>query len=334
MPVTRSRAPSRRETLRCVALLVGLGALMLVLLVVGTIVLERYLSNDLAQEASARQVDDLTAPLTPAQLGGAIDYVALGDSYSAGPGLPTQTDEACRRSDSNYPALLGRMLGAVTVTDVTCAGARTVDMGAEQVRAEGQRVPPQLDAITRDTDLVTLSVGGNDDNAFVSIVTTCPRVAADDPQGTPCQQTLVGTGDAVLERQTERLTTRVAAVIQAVRARAPRAQVVVVGYPSLFPTNGTCRELPFAAGDVTWAARVVDAVVEGLKAAARNEGVRFVDLRIAGAGHDICADEPWMTGSEPGKDGVVPWHPRASGMQGAAAAIYTQLSGRGEPAIG
>ncbi len=53
-------------------------------------------------------------------------YVALGDSYASGPGIPAQRADpiGCQRSTHNYPALLAQALGIRDYTDVSCGGAR------------------------------------------------------------------------------------------------------------------------------------------------------------------------------------------------------------------
>lgn len=324
MPRTRVRATSRRDAWRSVAFVVGLLALIAVLLGGGTLLLERLLREE-AADAIAAQVGDPTDPLDGDQLAD-IDYVAMGDSYSAGPGLPVQTDASCRRSSRNYPAKLAQLLDVASFTDVTCSGARTLDVTAGQARPDGTQLPPQIEALTRDTDLVTLSIGGNDESVFNSIVTTCPRVAPEDPTGAPCQAALAG-DDAALQRQTDRLESRLSGIVRAIRQQAPAAQVVLIGYPRIFPSAGTCRKLPFTEGDVVWASRVVDAVVDGIAEAADNAGVRFVDLRGPSEGHDICADEPWVTGVDPSRSGAAPWHPLPRGMASVAEIVHRQLSG-------
>lgn len=324
MPRRRVTARSRRETLRSVWFVVGMTALMGALLVAGTLTLEHMLRED-AAEAVAAQVTDPGAPLTEDQWQG-VDYVAMGDSYSAGPGLPVQVDVPCRRSNGNYPSLLAARFQVSTFTDVTCSGARTLDVTEEQARPDGTMVAPQIEALSRDTDLVTLSIGGNDESVFNSLVTTCPQVAAEDPQGSPCQA-LLAADDDMLDRQTERLASRLAGIVRLIRQEAPQAQVVVIGYPAIFPTTGPCDALPFAEGDVAWASRVVDAVVDGMRAAAENVGVRFVDLREASAGHDVCSVDPWIAGASASDSGAAPWHPLPSGMKAMAQAVHRQLTG-------
>jgi hypothetical protein len=61
-------------------------------------------------------------------------YVALGDSYTAGPPIPVQetTPLGCLRSDHNYPYLVAAALGVVEFRDPSCSGAETEDMTQPQ----------------------------------------------------------------------------------------------------------------------------------------------------------------------------------------------------------
>src|SRR4051795_7220746 len=90
-------------------------------------------------------------------------YVAMGDSYSAGPLIPT-TDLAggCARSDHNYPSLLADRLHVRSFVDTTRSGAAAGHRALVQHPFQGSRVPPQLNAVTPGTDLVSLGIGGND----------------------------------------------------------------------------------------------------------------------------------------------------------------------------
>src|SRR5689334_16227215 len=59
-------------------------------------------------------------------------YVALGDSYTAGPRIPGQHAKpaGCDRSDRNYPALVAAELGlaGAEFRDMSCSGATTGDL--------------------------------------------------------------------------------------------------------------------------------------------------------------------------------------------------------------
>jgi lysophospholipase L1-like esterase len=87
-------------------------------------------------------------------------YVAIGSSFAAGPGIAVRASASQRRagrSAGNYAHLVVRALG-LDLHDVTYSGATTSDILTPS--AAGQ--PAQLEAVTPDTRLVTITAGGND----------------------------------------------------------------------------------------------------------------------------------------------------------------------------
>src|SRR5580704_10687403 len=88
---------------------------------------------------------------------GPTSYVALGDSYTAGPVIPTQqpTPLGCLRSDHNYPHLLATALQVTTFHDASCSGATTDNMTSPQNVTPGPN-PPQFDSLDANTQLVTI----------------------------------------------------------------------------------------------------------------------------------------------------------------------------------
>ena len=115
-----------------------------------------------------------------------LRYVAMGDSYSAASGvlLPDLSSPLCLRSTRNYPKLVARAIGA-RLTDVTCGAARTVDFFAPQYPF---LVPPQLNALKPDTELVTMTIGGNDSGVFINAILSCGTSGVVSlGQGSPCQ---------------------------------------------------------------------------------------------------------------------------------------------------
>lgn len=254
-------------------------------------------------------------------------YVALGDSFTAAPLVPT-TDLAagCLRSDGNYPSLLAARLEIADLTDVSCSGAATEDLRTRQVTVPGTTVPPQLRALDRDTDLVTLGIGGNDFGLFSTLVQTCTRLRGIDPDGAPCAQELRSQGVDLLG-QTRLIGDRVARAIREVQQRAPRARVVLVGYPRLVPEHDRCpRKLPFAAGDYDQGGRVGEALNDALRSAARRTGVDFVDMYQTSRGHDICSDEPWVNGRRTDRSAALAYHPFAAGMEAVADQVEATVS--------
>jgi lysophospholipase L1-like esterase len=269
--------------------------------------------------------DDATAPTGPSY----SRYVALGDSYSAGPLIPT-TDLAggCARSDHNYPSLLAKRLHVRTFVDVTCSGAATVDLTEAQHPFQGARVPPQLRAVTPGTDLVTVGIGGNDLDLFGTLVATCTRLRAGDPSGSPCGQQLAANGPD-LDAQSASISARVAAALQEVHRRAPDATVVLVGYLRLVPDRGTCRELPLAVGDYPLGRRISRLLNRALARAASRAKATFVDMYAASRGHDICSAVPWVNGSVTDRTRALAYHPLAAGMRADARRVMAALGSPG-----
>jgi lysophospholipase L1-like esterase len=252
-------------------------------------------------------------------------YVALGDSYSSGPLIPT-TDLAggCTRSDHNYPSLVARRLGVRAFTDATCSGATTLDLTQPQHPFEGSTIPPQLSSLTRDTDLVTIGIGGNDLNLFGTLIRTCTGLRARDPRGAPCTQQLATLGPD-LGAVTSAITGNVTRALRAIRQRAPRAEVLLVGYLRLVPDRGSCAALPLATGDYAEGRRISLALNHALRRAARRTRTTFVDAYALSRGHDICSEEPWVNGQLTNRQRALAYHPFAAGMRAVADGVLASL---------
>jgi lysophospholipase L1-like esterase len=267
-----------------------------------------------------------------------VDYVALGDSFSAGPLVPDARADppGCFRSTNNYPAYLAGYLGVRSYRDVTCSGAQTRDLPRPQQLAFGQSAPAQLDALTAGTDLVTVGIGGNDFGLFGSIVGTCDTLGERDPRGAPCRRSFTRRIDGrqvdTKVRDARRVEGRVARVLRAVARRAPRADVYVVGYPRLLPERGRCAAVSFAAGDYPWGRRVARLLNDALRGAAERAGATFVDLYPASRGHDACAgSRAWVNGSQTLFGLAAGFHPFQEGMRGMAGAVYAAITGEPAP---
>jgi lysophospholipase L1-like esterase len=268
-----------------------------------------------------------------------VDYVALGDSFSAGPLIPdARSDPAgCFRSTNNYPAYLAGYLEVRTYRDVTCSGARTRDLRRPQRLAFGQSVPPQMDALSAGTDLVTIGIGGNDYGLFGSIVGTCGALRDRDPRGAPCRRSFTRRVDGrpvdTRARDARRIEDHVARAVRAVARRAPEADLYVVGYPRLLPERGTCAAVSFAAGDYPWARHIARLLNDSLRGAAERAGATFVDFYPASRGHDACAgSRAWLNGSQAVFGLAAGFHPFQKGMRGMARAVHAAITG--EPAPG
>ncbi|MBA4606866.1 MULTISPECIES: SGNH/GDSL hydrolase family protein [Aeromicrobium] len=232
-------------------------------------------------------------------------YVALGDSFVAGPGIPTQQPGGCARSDHNFPSLVAAEIGAKSFTDASCSAARTTHYWNPQTIG-GETVPPQLDALNRKTTLVTLGTMGGNDVGLVGLAQTCLVQGCSTLPTQPFHDAI----DA-LAPVYERL-------IADVRERSPRATIVAVGYGTYVPRE-TCAALVNAtSADLAYLQSMIDRLSDTIGEVAADEGVAFVDMRdIEGwQEHSGCAapEEQWVRALNPYGDGA-PLHPSTAGME-------------------
>jgi lysophospholipase L1-like esterase len=232
------------------------------------------------------------------------DYVALGDSYSAGVGAPGQSG-LCLRGSNGYPALWAKQNKPKTYENVACSGAVTTDV-----------VNNQVSHLSNSTDLVTITIGGND-VGFASVVITCTLAGYD------------GCAAAVQSaRDSEPVVLpKLDATYRAIRAHAPNAKVVVLAYPILFDTaSANC-----GAGGMSLAKRQLindgdEELNDLIRDHAKAAGFVFADARDTFAGHGICAAAPWINTLT-----VLPptdsFHPNQNGYKyGYLPALNTALS--------
>jgi hypothetical protein len=227
------------------------------------------------------------------------------------------------RSDHDYPRLLARVLGA-HLRDVSCSGATTADVHRPQVVGYGTlsaRLRPQLRAVRRGTDLVTVGIGGNDGGLFATLVRRC--LSRGLAVGS-CWDGLTGQlGDPEsLLAGTGRRVTR---VLRAVHRAAPRARVVLVGYPRLVDPARSCRALPLSPEDRGLLAAVERQLDHALSGAARRTGTGFLDLRAPSLGHEVCSPDPWVNGPVSDQQRAAAFHPFAAEQRAVADALLHLL---------
>ena len=194
----------------------------------------------------------LTAALlaAPPASGAAPSYVALGDSYSSGTGAPPYQNAGCLRSSRSYAPLWASSHAVSSFAFPACGGATTSDV-----------LGSQLGSLNANTDLVTITIGGND-IGFADVMTTCTLGG-----NTSCVNAVNG---ATNEANTL-LPARLDATYAAIRAAAPNALVIVLGYPRLISPTGSCGLFNLSTTKRTAlnnGADILDAVIAGRVAAA------------------------------------------------------------------
>ncbi|WP_456825522.1 SGNH/GDSL hydrolase family protein [Cellulomonas sp. P5_E12] len=227
-----------------------------------------------------------------------VVYDALGDSYASGYGVPPYAD--CGRSQGAYAVQLDGRQRLRLDDFVACAGATTTSLVTGG----------QLAALDTDTELVTLTIGGND-IGWSSSVVACLG-------GTDAQ--CAGAVALVEARITNQLPALLDSVYSRIAATAPNAHVVVTGYPRLFsPEYGTY--LRASSAELSSLNALADTLDSVIDAAVARAGFQYVDVRQRFDGHGANSPDPWILGpSDPGA-----FHPILDGYEAYTAAVNSAL---------
>ncbi|KOV67946.1 SGNH/GDSL hydrolase family protein [Streptomyces sp. MMG1121] len=300
---------------------------------------------------------------TPASAAQSLRWVALGDSYTAG-AIPAaghtfeEPRDGCQRTTESYPEVIKRDLGSlVRLHNVSCGNATIANVDREEQHPIGYElhipglvdnhdpdypfppVPPQIDAVSPGTGLVTVGVGGNS-LGFGEILGKCIELGPEGGVGSsPCKDHY---GNSLAARL-EHVRAEYDRMLTAIHAKAPSAKVVTVGYPTVIPDNvSNClygNPLQFSTirhADLNWlrasALEPLNAVIQQVTAA---HGDHYVDIYSSSKGHSVCAlgQEKWVEGilerlPTPGNPAV--WalvHPNARGHANAAARVENAILG-------
>ena len=230
--------------------------------------------------------------------------------------LPPDPEAApqCLRSTSNYPHVIAAKTKAA-LTDVTCGGADTGDYFTSQYDG----VPPQLDALTKSTQLVTMTIGGNDQGVFINTILQCGTAGLTTAgQGSPCKDQYGSSFSDTIRQKTYPAMVK---ALKAVHAKSPKARVAIIGYPWIMPkTVGCFDKMPIANGDVPYVRGIQTTLNDAVRRAAAATNSTYVNLNTVSEGHDACKAigvrwvEPVLQGTNP-----VIVHPNALGESKMAA---------------
>ncbi|WP_330329642.1 SGNH/GDSL hydrolase family protein [Streptomyces sp. NBC_00536] len=244
-----------------------------------------------AGQASAAQAD--------------FGYVALGDSYSSGVGSGNYDSSSgdCKRTSRAYPALWAAAHTPQSFAFTACSGARTDDVLANQ-----------LAPLNTGTDLVSLTVGGND-AGFSDVMTTCVL------QSDSSCINRVNQAKAYVDST---LPGKLDSVYNAVGSRAPNAHVVIIGYPRFYKLGGSC-----IAGLSEAKRSAIDGAADYLNAAlakrAANHGFTFASVTSAFTGHEICSGNEWLHSLNWANIGES-YHPTATGQSSGYLPVFTNAA--------
>ncbi|MGQ0843253.1 MAG: SGNH/GDSL hydrolase family protein [Sporichthyaceae bacterium] len=257
-------------------------------------------------------------------------YVALGDSFTSSPltGMPVGLPVGCYRTQNNYPRQVASALRVAEFVDRSCGGATTDNLFDSQSVIGGSN-NPQLEAVTVDTTLVSLSFGGND-IGLAGLMQRCYKMTnrgLDQPVESCVESWSPGENDWLVQR-IDQVAVRLDAALTIIKQRAPLAQVLVVGYPVVAPHAGIgCfPQVPFADGDVAYLRDIQQRLNSVLAWAAEAHGARYVDTYTPSIGHGPCemVGVKWIEGFVP-DNAAAALHPNALGQSAIAGEVLAAL---------
>ena len=251
-----------------------------------------------------------------AELTKSAKYVALGSSFAAGSGIPVFLG-SCGRSDHNYPHLVAAAIG-LDLTDVSCGGATTAHI---LDTAQGNAAP-QINAVTSDTALVTVTIGGNDIR-YTASTFACAGSSND-------KHCTANLDQAAINNAVNQLPARLAAVLDTIQKKAPQAIIVVVPYPRVFLSDAAnCQELNLAADDISFLGALGQKLEDAFVSVASSRNIPVADAYVRAEGHGPCAALPdrWINGAKPAETGA-PFHPTAAGHIEMARLVQAALASK------
>jgi lysophospholipase L1-like esterase len=237
----------------------------------------------------------------------AVNYVALGDSYSSGVGASDyiSSSGSCDRSALAYPEQWADANSPASFVSVACSGATTADV-----------LDSQVSALSASTTLVSITIGGND-AGFSSVMETCVL--------SPTSSCLnaVTAAEAFVANQ---LPARLDTTLQTIRADAPSAKVVVLGYPDLYDLSDSGSCIGLSTADRAALNQGADALDGALQAAAVANDDTFADVRGQFAGHEICDSGSWLHSVDIFAISSS-YHPTAAGQDLGYLPVFTSAAG-------
>ena len=231
------------------------------------------------------------------------NYVAMGDSYSSGVGTGSYTlDSTCKRSVYAYPYLFMQKHKMGSFQFVACSGAKTTDLIAKQ-----------LSALSASTNLVTMTIGGND-IGFASLIQQCTL--------SDCTSTLLKTTASLATTLGPPLDTAFADV----RKAAPDAVVIVLGYPHVFSGASCLGTLGITSTEEKDANALADAMDGVLSTYATRYGFTYESALTPWTGHAVCSSSPWLNGLNLFATGES-YHPTRAGQSAGYLPLVTAVTG-------
>jgi lysophospholipase L1-like esterase len=247
------------------------------------------------------------AAMPAAEAASAVNYVALGDSYSSGLGAGSyiSSSGSCDRSNNAYPEQWAGAHAPASFVSVACAGATTSDV-----------ISSQVSALSASTTLVSLTIGGND-AGFSSTMETCVL------HSTSTCVNAVSADETYIANQ---LPARLDSALQAIRSHAPNAKIVLLGYPELYDLSKSSTCIGLSTTDRTALNGAAVQLNTVMGNAAKATSVTFASVISRFAPHEICDSGSWLN-SVNILSISSSYHPNAAGQEQGYEPVFASVAG-------
>lgn len=242
---------------------------------------------------------------------------ARATESSTGASTETATDEATGRAGREASS---SAIGTAT-SEPTATGATGTSKPTEaNAAADANSIEAQIEALESYTDLITLSIGGNDIN--FGPWSRCLNGMFSGKGESDCDAGLYdSTARALVD-----LPTHLDTIYARIREKAPDAMIITTGYMPLLSMKDECSataNLP--GGTLNWAAGLTVTMNAIVRDAAARNGALFVMPPNADF-HSVCApaNERWTDPTGRDTDSF-PAHPTAAGQKAMAEAVAETL---------
>lgn len=258
-----------------------------------------------------------------------VDYVALGDSYTAGTGAGVPERPAgvdCWQSSPGYVDVVGATESFNLVVNGACHGAVLSRMSPtydtvlytptvqEQIRSL-----VSTRALSPETELVSITAGAND-LGFAGVLGACAF-----SEESVCREAVTqATSPAALSF----LSGSLVKTYTRIQTVAPNATVIVLGYPLLFDPASPFAPIPASnQALMNEATLLVNATIQRaveLADALPGTEIEYVDVTAIFSGHAVNTADPWLQLS-PDFTADFNFHPNVAGHQAYATALLAAL---------
>jgi len=292
-------------------------------------------------------------------------YAALGDSYSTGLGVVTSgssgwswvfdnsenelggtNSDDCYRTTQGWPRLLANDQG-YWLPDagwVACQSDVMSDITPSLAASEGPSHPsnaPQDAALSASTQIVTLTIGGND-VGFAAVGQACILAVNDSCSASIASAQAIVNDQSPVVGGTFTLSHGLSAVYQDILAKAPNAMIYVLGYPNPISTDPahlclySTSDGSAADAQSAWTLLTsLNQTIAKAVAATGNSRIRFVDPNAGDsqfAAHNLCSSTPWVNRvqvslSSGSAAGLPSLHPNLAGNQEYARMAEEGING-------